>query len=78
MSLDKNEKQHDNNNPVKKPGLSSFVTSKMFTVLFFLSNLMLKFRKLSLVNVLTVHQHEKEQRHLMKFRIFVFETFYPK
>ena len=35
MSLDKNEKQHDNNNPVKKPGLSSIVTSKMFTVLFF-------------------------------------------
>ena len=35
MSLDKNEKQHDNNNPVKKPGLSSIITSKMFTVLFF-------------------------------------------
>ena len=39
---------------------------------------MLQFRKLSLVNVLTAHQHEKEQRNLMKFRIFVFETFYPK
>ena len=39
---------------------------------------MLQFRKLSLVNVLTAHQHEKEERHLMKCRIFVFETFYPK
>lgn len=34
MTLDKNEKQHDNNNPVRKPGSSSIVTSKMFTVCF--------------------------------------------
>lgn len=34
MSSDKNEKQHDNNNHVKKPGSSSLITSKMFTVFF--------------------------------------------
>ena len=53
----------------KKPGF------KFYRLLFFFkSNLMLQFRKLSLANVLTAHQHEKEQRHLMKFRIFLFET----
>ena len=35
MSLDKNEKQHDDNNLVKKPGSSSIVTSKMLTVFCF-------------------------------------------
>ena len=34
MTLDKNEKQHDNNNPVKKPGSSSIVTSKCLLFVF--------------------------------------------
>ena len=38
---------------------------------------MLQFKKLSLVNVLTAHQREKEQRHLMKFRIiYLFQTLF--